>query len=229
MKLSAESPWVPDLVVDLAAWNLASKDAAIQDPLLRQLIMDPGAGRELYLLGSVLQGSGRVEEAQMAWNGSLKVSERFRPSILERAVTGADPTAAFQKFGPESYAGCIECAEQMRKAPVFKEQLLSRAEQLWPEAQNRLEPKIAVLRGRQFILMEQLAQADEWLRQVQGQWPTSNEIRAERARCLEALDRIDEAHEEWFIIKTLDPENEIAAASMKRLANLPPKLRKVKR
>ncbi len=229
VRLADSSPWVPDLALDLSAWTLVTGDHSTHNLLVRQLVMDPGAGRDLYLLGSVLQSAGKLEEAQAAWNGSLLVSERFRPSILERAVSGADPASAFQKYGPDTYRGCIECAEQMQRSPQFRDQLLTRAEQLWPAVEENLDPQKAVLRARYLLLSSKTAEAEAWLREVQGKWPVSTEIRAARASCLEALDRIDEAYDEWIIIQTLEPDNEVAPVAMKRLADLPPKLREVKK
>lgn len=227
--LHGTMPWVPDLSLDLVSWELVTSKANVEQLTTRQLFMDPGAGRDLFLLGSVLQKAGKEVLANHAWEASLACTEKFRPSILEAAVLGANPEIAFRKYGPDGYRGCVDCAEQMKNSPAFRAQLLTKAEQLWKNIDWQKEPRLAAVRGRQLLLSKSTQEADEWLRTVEGYWPVNIEIRMVRAHCLETLDRREEAYEEWVIIQTLDPENKEAPVAMKRISELPPQRREVKK
>lgn len=220
LALQKSFPWMPDINYGLSQYRLASGRRLRQASVQMIQLMDPGAAREAYVLGSLLRKFGEAELSQGLWQQCLSVSERFRPEILLESTGGSDFESVLSEYGPNDYEGCIACAERLASKPELRRQILDKAETLWLAWSEPLNPRKVLFRSRQ-LMMTDPQKSIAWLSEVLGKWPDDLQLRIMKARQLEEVGRNSEAYDVWLTILTQAPSNEDAEKAMERLIKLP--------
>lgn len=220
LALQKSFPWMPDVNYGLSLYRLASGRKLRTETVQMIQLMDPGAAREAYILGSLLRKFGEADLSQGLWQQCLAVSERFRPEILLESTGGSDFESALSEYVPNDYEGCIACAERLVSKPELQQRVLEKAEALWPAWSEPLTPQKALTRSRQLMLLDP-QKSIAWLNEVLGEWPDDLQLRITKARQLEQVGRNNEAYDEWLTILTQHPGNEDAEKAMERLIKLP--------